>query len=82
MQNWERWTKQHSEEANYQGWNVFAVEGNRHNLEIQRVDELEVFDSDQDALDFVRAWAKASPELIDAFAIETCKLALEITGQG
>jgi hypothetical protein len=79
--NVSKWTDAHSEEADYQGWNLFAIDGNQSKLEIQKVDELEVFESDSDALEFVRAWANATDSDIDPFAIETCKLALELSGQ-
>ncbi len=75
-----KWTDEHSTEANYQGWNLFAIGGNPTRLEIQRVDELEVFESDEDALSFVRAWANMKGSF-STFAIETCNLALELSGQ-
>ncbi|MFA5152741.1 MAG: hypothetical protein WC554_09295 [Clostridia bacterium] len=65
-----RWTKPQYEYAKNQGWNIFAIDGDQDNLKIQKIDEQNIFDSDEDALNFV----KTKANLGDMF----CLAALEI----
>lgn len=65
-----RWTKTQKDNAYTQGWGIFAIDGNQNNLQIQRIDETEVFDSDEAALNFVIEQAKSGNT--------DCKYALEI----
>lgn len=67
-----RWTKSQKDEATAQGWNVFAIDGNQANLAIQRDDEAEIFQSDNEALQFVIVQAKSGNM--------TCKTALDLVG--
>ena len=55
------WTDAHSVAATNEGWDIFDVNGSGY-LEIQRVDELDVFDSDEEAVRFVRHNANAGSD--------------------
>lgn len=65
------WTDACQQQAFDQGWGIFAVDGNEDDLEIQRLDETMVFDSDGDAFEYVLSLARNG----DPIAI----LALELT---
>jgi hypothetical protein len=68
-QQYNRWTDADSAKAEVQGWNLFDYD-NRGLLQIQRVDEAEAFNTDQEALDFIKDRASQDDE--------TAKLALEL----
>jgi hypothetical protein len=53
------WTDANSQAASAEGWDVFDVDGTGY-FEIQKVDEVELFDSDEEAINFVRMQAAAS----------------------
>jgi hypothetical protein len=50
------WTDTNSEAASAEGWDIFDVDG-RGYFEIQKIDEVELFDSDEAAVNFVRMQA-------------------------
>lgn len=66
-----RWTKNQKEHAKNQGWGIFAIDGNQDNLVIQKDDEMNMFESDQEALEFVIGKAKEKDFV--------CALALDMT---
>jgi hypothetical protein len=68
-EQYNQWTDAHSAEAEKQGWNLFDYD-NRGLLQIQRSDEAEIFNTDQEAVDFITAEAGNGNE--------TAKLALEL----
>jgi hypothetical protein len=55
-----KWTADDDAKAAVEGWNVFDAEGR---MEIQRIDELEMFESDAQAIDFIRERAVSGSEL-------------------
>lgn len=63
------WTKEHRAKAQSEGWDLFNYDG-RGLLQIQRIDELEVFESDGAAVDFVSKKADEGDK--------TAQLALEL----
>jgi hypothetical protein len=66
-----RWTDTEKAIAQAQGWDVFAIDGDQSRLAIQRIDELAIFESDDDAVNFVVEKANDGDR--------TCQVALEIT---
>lgn len=64
------WTKDDSAAAYAEGWDIF--DSDERGLEIERVDELGVFGSDQEAVEFVSVRADyGSPLHVKAMAIQT-----------
>lgn len=89
MYNHKHWTDKHQEEALKADWGVFAVDGDVNRLEIQRLDETEVFESDAEALEFIKnEFKNKDVVLLDGktyaewypFEFETYEIALTITG--
>lgn len=64
-----RWTTEHSKRAVSQGWNMFDYDQTGA-LQIQRLDEADVFTSDDEALSYAKGRAERGDE--------TAKLALEL----
>ncbi|HEP6430584.1 TPA: hypothetical protein VDB83_004907 [Burkholderia cenocepacia] len=63
------WTSEDCAIADKQGWNLFDVDGSGY-LEIQRDDEAQVFESDDDALAYVREQAQGGcPVALKAMGI-------------
>jgi len=50
------WTKEFDDQATAEGWNVFTVDSGQHKgkLRIQRIDAMDTFKSDAEAVNFVR----------------------------
>ena len=89
MYNHNDWTEEYQKESMSEGWGVFAVDGNVNHLEIQKVDEMEVFDSDAEVINFLKSEYESKDDVImDGETIEDCfpdefrryRIALEITG--
>jgi hypothetical protein len=57
------WTDTDSHAASADGWDIFDVDG-RGYFEIQKIDEVELFDSDEEALNFVRMQAADSASAV------------------
>lgn len=75
----QQWTDAHEQEARAQGWTLFVLGNDEANhLEIQRVDELDYFDTDEEAIKFVEEHAKIeSSYMLTPFGHDTCALAME-----
>jgi hypothetical protein len=56
MSHWDNWD---NSRAIDEGWALFDSDGC---LDLQRIDEDEIFDNDQDAIDYVRNEAEAGSE--------------------
>ena len=67
-----RWTQTRKQEADSRGWGIFAIDGDQSRLAIQRLDESDLFESDEAALAHVKQTATGGDS--------TCQLALEIVG--
>jgi hypothetical protein len=67
-----QWTFEQQEAANEQGRGMFAIDGDKSRLEIQKLDEGGKFESDADAIDFVATRAKAGDELC-LHALQLCR---------
>lgn len=66
------WTQDHHRHANRQGWNVFIVSYEPAVCKIQKIDEMDVFESDDEAIKFVvKSAASGDP---------VCQAALQIAG--
>jgi hypothetical protein len=63
------WSDANSAAASLEGWDVFDVDG-RGYFEIQKVDDLNVFESDEDAVEHVRRKAATSSEEYYRVALE------------
>jgi hypothetical protein len=55
-EQYNQWTAAHRAEAEKQGWNLFDYDS-RGLLQIQRSDEAEIFNTDQEAVDFIKGLA-------------------------
>lgn len=65
------WTEEHRQHASAQGWGVFAIDGDEDMLEIQRLDEADIFDSDEDAYAFVIDMARKDDQ-VALLALQLC----------
>lgn len=59
----EAWSTENAHAAQLQGWNLFEIWDNRLELMIQKVDDLPIFKTDDDARRFVAAKAQAGDKL-------------------
>lgn len=77
----EQWNEEYQMEAQAQGWDIYMIDGNPEKLEIQKNDEIGCFKTDEDALNFVRAWAHVGNPNFFGFQVDVCKLALKLIGE-
>jgi len=63
------WTAKDTAIASRMGWNLFRIDIGSRKLEIEREDEQEIFDDDNEAIEYVLRHAKTS---------KTCRKALNV----